>query len=119
MPQDAFPVALGGRTWSIPHLPFRIIKTVHPMLMQRGAAVFGGGEAGMMLRVDEAAMDELAEAAFRCIAVVDPALTREAFFDLPFSFSDLAVALPSLMQACGLRAAPKGEAPAGDAAEKK
>jgi len=114
--EEPFIVALAGRQWALPHLPFRAIKKIQPALLQiyselGGAAMSTASVAGL----SEAQLDRLAEAAYCAIAHVDAALTREAFFDLPFSVAELIQAFPPIAQAAGLRAAP-ASADAPDAA---
>lgn len=105
MSEETFVVALGGRTWSLPHLPFRAIKKVQPILFQLYAEL-GGGEASAidLSRFTEAQLDRLAEAAYLAVATVDKELSREAFLDLPFSVGELMLAFPAIAQAAGLRA---------------
>ena len=45
MIDEGFAVSLGGRSWRLPHLPFRIIKTIQPALFKvySDAADAGGG----------------------------------------------------------------------------
>ena len=44
MSEEAFVISLGGKTWSIPHLPFRAIKAIQPALFE---AYLGAGGASM------------------------------------------------------------------------
>ncbi len=32
MSEETFEIALGGRRWAAPHLPFRVIKAIQPAL---------------------------------------------------------------------------------------
>ena len=32
MSDETFPVSLGGKSWALPHLPFRAIKAIQPAL---------------------------------------------------------------------------------------
>jgi len=102
--EETFDVALGGRLWALPHLPFRAIKKIQPILFQLYTEL-GGAEtaAGGLARFTEAQLDRLAEAAYLAIAVVDKELSREAFFDLPFSVGELMLAFPAIARAAGLR----------------
>ena len=34
MSEETFVVELAGRRWALPHLPFRLIKTIQPALFQ-------------------------------------------------------------------------------------
>ena len=104
MSEETFVIALGGRRWALPHLPFRAIKTIQPALFQIYADA-GGAETSNanVARLGEAQFDRLAEATWRAIAVVEPAIAYEDFLDLPFSVGDLIQALPALARAAGLR----------------
>ena len=55
-------------------------------------------------RLGEAQFDRLAEATWRAIAVVEPALGYDEFLDLPFSVGELIQAFPAVAKAAGLRA---------------
>jgi hypothetical protein len=104
--EENFVVALGGRTWALPHLPFRAIMKIQPILFRLHAELGGGeGSAERLARFTEAQLDRLAEAAYLAVAVVDKELSREAFLDLPFAVGDLMLAFPAIARAAGLRAA--------------
>ena len=105
MSEETFPVSLAGRRWALPPLPFRAIKAIQPLLFQ----VYGdaGGEAltaQSVAALGEAQIERLAQATWRAVSQVDPALTYDDFIDLPFSVGDLILAFPSVAQAAGLRA---------------
>ena len=104
MSEETFDVALGGRHWALPHLPFRAIKKIQPILFQLYAEL-GGAEASpqSLARFTEAQLDRLAEAAYLAVAAVDKELSREAFLDLPFSVGELMLAFPAIARAAGLR----------------
>lgn len=108
MSDETFPITLGGRTWALEHLPFRVLKKAQPKLLLRGNALYEGGGNGVLLRLDEEALDDLAETAFLAVSVVDPSLTREAFLELRFTSADLLAALPNVMKACGLAVGARG-----------
>ncbi len=57
-------------------------------------------------RLGEAELDRLAEATWRAIAHIDPALSLADFLDLPFSVGDLIQAFPAVAKAAGLRPGP-------------
>jgi hypothetical protein len=99
---ETFPVTLAGRTWQLPHLPFRILKKLQPRLLAKGAALFGGDLKTLVFRLDEEQLDALAEDAFTALNFAEPTLSKEQFLELPFSSSELLQTVPSLMQACGL-----------------
>ena len=105
MSEETFRIALAGRSWALPHLPFRAIKAIQPALFQIYADA--GGDAATsasVARLGEPQFDRLAQAAWRAIAVVDPALGYEDFLDLKFSVGELIQTLPALAKAAGLRA---------------
>ena len=97
MSEEPFLVELGGRSWALPHLPFRIVKAIQPILFKVYA------EANRQETLSEAQIDDLARAAWRAAAHVDAALSYEDFVNLPFSLADLFAALPAVAQAAGLR----------------
>jgi len=109
--EETFAVALAGRSWALPHLPFRAIKAIQPALFSVYADA-GGAEmsAATVARLGEAQFDKLAEAAWRAIAVVEPTLSYAEFLDLPFSVGELIQAFPAVARAAGLRAAEAVEA---------
>jgi hypothetical protein len=103
--EKTFIVTLGGRTWALPHLPFRAIKKIQPILFQLHAELGeAGASATSIARFTEAQLDRLAEAAYLAIAAVDKELSRDAFLDLPFSLGELMLAFPAIARAAGLRA---------------
>ena len=106
MSEETFTIALAGRRWALPHLPFRAIKAIQPALFEVYAEA-GGAEisTASVTRLGEAQFDRLAEATWRAIAVVDPTLGYEEFLELPFSVGELIQAFPALAKAAGLRAA--------------
>jgi hypothetical protein len=102
MSDETFAVALGGRQWVLPHLPFRAIKKIQPILFQLYADLSDASPADIA-RFSEMQLERLAEAAYLAVATIDKDLTREAFFDLPFSVGELMMAFPSVARAAGLR----------------
>ena len=111
MSDETFEVALAGRSWALPHLPFRAIKAIQPALFAVYADA-GGAEmsAASVARLGEAQFDRLAEATWRAIAAVEPALSYAEFLDLPFSVGELIQAFPAVAKAAGLRAAAAADA---------
>jgi len=109
--EETFAIALAGRRWALPHLPFRAIKAIQPALFQVYAEA-GGAEASAfsVAGLGEAQLERLAEATWRAIAVVEPSLGYEDFLDLPFSVSELIQAFPAVAEAAGLRAVAAAEA---------
>jgi hypothetical protein len=109
--EETFEVALAGRSWALPHLPFRAIKAIQPALFAVYADA-GGAEmsAASVARLGEAQFDRLAEATWRAIATVEPTLSYAEFLDLPFSVGELIQAFPAVAKAAGLRAETATEA---------
>ena len=106
MSEETFAVALGGRRWRLPHLPFRAIKAIQPALFDVYLAAGGASLASdSVTRLGEAELDKLAEATWRAIAHVEPALTYAEFLELPFSVGELIQAFPAVAKAAGLRPA--------------
>jgi hypothetical protein len=102
--EEPFAISLGGKTWSIPHLPFRAIKVIQPALFDVYLAAGGASMSGdSVARLSEAQLDRLAEATWRAIAFVEPELSLPKFLDLPFSVGELIKAFPSVAKAAGLR----------------
>jgi hypothetical protein len=107
--EDTFLVTLAARRWALPHLPFRAIKAIQPALFAVYAEA-GGADVSTtsVARLGEAQFDRLAEATWRAIAIVDPALGYDEFLDLPFSVGELIQAFPAVAKAAGLRAGEAG-----------
>jgi hypothetical protein len=102
--EETFAITLGGRSWALPHLPFRAIKAIQPILFDIYLAAGGAAmSSDSVARLGETELDRLAEAIWRAIAHVDPSLTFFDFLDLPFSVGDLIQAFPSVAKAAGLR----------------
>ena len=100
MTEDNFVVELAGRRWALPHLPFRIIKSVQPALFKAYSDATQTGNAALA----EEQIDALASATWRAISFIDPALSFDEFLALPFTVADLLTALPAVAEAAGLRA---------------
>jgi hypothetical protein len=104
MSEEAFAISLGGRRWAVPHLPFRAIKAIQPVLFQVYLEAGGPAMSGeSVARLSEAQLDRLAEATWRAVSFVDPELSYADFLDLPFSVGELIQAFPAVAQAAGLR----------------
>jgi hypothetical protein len=102
--EETFEIALGGRRWTAPHLPFRIIKAIQPALFDIYLAAGGPTiSSDSFARLGETELDRLAEATWRAVAFVDPTLSYAEFLDLPFSVGELIQAFPSVAKAAGLR----------------
>ncbi len=96
MTEEGFAVELAGRRWTLPHLPFRIVKAVQPALFKAYS------EASQQAALSEEQIDALASAAWRAISHVDPALNYEDFLALSFTVADLLATLPAVAEAAGL-----------------
>jgi hypothetical protein len=115
MSEETFAVSLAGRRWDLPHLPFRAIKKIQPVLFQIYAELGGAAiSTSRIAELSEVQLDRLADATWQAIVHVDPGLARDAFLDLPFSVGELMLAFPSLANAAGLRAVKPSEAPPTD-----
>jgi hypothetical protein len=102
--EEAFAISLGGKTWSVPHLPFRAIKAIQPALFDVYLAAGGASISGeSVARLSETQLDRLAEATWRAISFVEPELSFVNFLELPFSVGELIQAFPSVARAAGLR----------------
>ena len=104
MSEEGFAISLGGRRWAVPHLPFRAIKAIQPVLfdvyLEAGGAAMSGESVA---RLSEVQLDRLAEATWRAVSFVDPTLSYAEFLDLPFSVGELIQAFPAVARAAGLR----------------
>jgi hypothetical protein len=102
--EEAFAISLGGKSWSVPHLPFRAIKAIQPALFELYLAAGGGAmTAESVARLNESQLDRLAEATWKAVSFVEPELTFANFLDLAFSVGELIQAFPSVARAAGLR----------------
>jgi hypothetical protein len=103
---ENFEVTLGGKRWSIPHLPFRAIKAIQPALFDIYVAAGGSSMSSeSVARLGETELDRLAEATWRAISFVDPGLAFADFLELRFSVGELIEAFPAVAKAAGLRPA--------------
>ncbi len=104
MSEEAFGISLGGKNWSVPHLPFRAIKAIQPALFEIYLAAGGPSMSSeSVARLSEAHLDRLAEATWRAISFVEPELSFAKFLDLAFSVGELIQAFPSVAKAVGLQ----------------
>jgi hypothetical protein len=116
---ETFSIALGGKAWALSHLPFRAIKAIQPALYDIYVAAGGPSmSSDSVARLGEKELERLAEATWRAVAHVDPALTFADFLELPFSVGDLIQAFPAVAKATGLRAAQNAAAEASPDAGK-
>ena len=100
-----YPVSLGGVTFDVPSLPWRLCQELQPGLLGWVSRVNIGpkGEGVLKLTADD--LRELADYAFKAIGVSPQGrtMTREQFDELPFSAVDLASAAPAILNAIGLK----------------
>jgi hypothetical protein len=102
--EEAFSISLGGKSWSVPHLPFRAIKAIQPALFDVYLAAGGPSMSGESVAgLGEAQLDRLAEATWRAVSFVEPELSFAKFLDLAFSVGELIQAFPSVARAAGLQ----------------
>jgi hypothetical protein len=97
----SFRIELGGKAWTLPPLPWRIVREVQPAL-GRFYDASGSGDASRVIRLSTDDLDGLAAAFYRSLAHVEPTLSRDDFDNLPFAPNDLIRAIPALSRACGL-----------------
>jgi hypothetical protein len=112
--------SLGGKTWSVPPLPWKIIKIIEPALLD---LYKDAKRAEVELEINPEFLDKLANLVFRVVQYADPddgdpPPTREEFENLHFKSADLLVCLPLVGKAAGLQkekpnGADKGESDAG------
>ena len=50
MSEETFAISLGGKTWPLPHLPFRAIKAIQPALFDIYLAAGGSVDVGRQRR---------------------------------------------------------------------
>lgn len=106
MSEDTFEVALGGRKWALPHLPFRSIKAIQPALFDIYVAAGGPAMSSeTVAQLGEADLDRLAEATWRAVSFVEPALSYAEFLELRFTVGELIQVFPAIAKAAGLRPA--------------
>ena len=119
MSDETFAVAFGGRSWALPHLPFRAIMAIQPALFDLYLAAGGPAMSNdSVARLSERDLEKLAEATWRAVSHVEPTLAYADFLDLRFSVGDLIAAFPAVAKAAGLRAANPATAEASQGAGK-
>ena len=99
-------IEVGREKWPVPELGARQIRLIAgklALLPRRGASVVTGD-----------AVDALYDVVYIAMTRANPALTRDAFDDMPITVAQLNQAMPVIMMQCGFAwAAPKtGEAQA-------
>ena len=106
-----YPVSLGGVTFDVPSLPWRLCKELQPGLLGWVVKADVGPDGRGVLRLTPEDLGALADLVFRALAASPQGktMTREAFDDLPFSALDLANAVPPILNSIGLKFDKPGE----------
>ncbi len=96
-------VTLAGREWFVPILAMRQARVVVPGLMRLMPVLqsLQGGDAAAMALLDEATYDAILNVVHAALTRAYPALTREAFLDLPASTPELIAALAVVTRQTG------------------
>ena len=105
-------VTLGGRTWDLAPLPWRVVKSLQPKLLGLWATLAELGSANV-IKIGEADLDRLADCVYAATqhAAEGDKLTRQEFDELPITAREMVSAVPAVAVALGLReAASKEEA---------
>ena len=107
----SYPVSLGGVTFDVPSLPWRVVRELQPALLGWVAKADIGTDGRGVLKLTADDLGGLADLVFQALALSPQGktMTREAFDDLPFSAIDIAAALAPVLQACGLKFDKPGE----------
>lgn len=108
-------VTLAGREWFVPMLAMRQARIVVPGLMRLMPVLqsLQGGDVAAMARLDEETYDTILSVVHAALTRAYPALTREAFLDLPASTPELIAALAVVTRQTGFFK--PAEDPAGEA----
>jgi len=110
-------LVIGGRSFDLPHLPWRVAREIEPALygvIQEFTSpdnTKGFGE--LLLSMPREQLDGIVDAVFVAAQFSDKELTRETFDDLPFGRTDIARCIQPLCEALGFEQA-QGQA-GGDA----
>lgn len=103
-------ITLAGQEWPVPTLAPRQNRVVVPGLLEvipqiiraRSDAPDASGLAQLARYLDTATYDRLAEIVYTALTRANPALSREAFDDLPIGTAELIGALNPIARAAGL-----------------
>ena len=106
-----YPVSLGGVTFDLPSLPWRLCQELQPGLLGWVVNADVGPDGRGVLRLTAEDLGALADLVFRALAASPQGktMTREAFDDLPFSALDLVNAVPQILKSIGLKFDKPGE----------
>jgi hypothetical protein len=99
---EFFEVALGGRVWALPPLPFRLIRRLQPRLLRIVALFADAGPEDVGIRLDEKTIEEMLGVTAQALAYVDPSVTSDTLDDMVFTTAALVAAQAQVMAACGL-----------------
>ena len=100
-----YPVSLGGVTFDVPSLPWRLCQQLQPGLLGWVVGADVGPDGRGVLRLTAEDLGRLADLVFQALAASPQGMTmtREAFDNLPFSALELANAVPPILNAIGLK----------------
>jgi hypothetical protein len=107
---ETFPIALGGKSWELPHFTFGVIRKLQPRLLRANVKYARGAPEELTQRLDEDALEDLLDIVALALRQVEPGLTRDRLDALTFSAADLVVAQIPIMLACGLTLRKPGDA---------
>lgn len=103
MAEETFLVSLGGRSWRLPALPWRITIEISRTIYDLAPVMDSLAAApDSSLLFDRAQLDALALALWRAINHVDPTLSFDDFQNLPFNPVDLFINYSALARAIGM-----------------
>jgi hypothetical protein len=106
----SYPITLGGLTFDVPALPWRLTKKLQPELLAWVGAHDVSAQGA--LNLSEGDLDGLAGLVFAAVRLSPQgrAMTEEALADLPATTLEMAAAVAPVLQACGLELKARGEA---------
>jgi hypothetical protein len=108
MSDETYKLELGGKSWDIPVLPFKLVKKIQPVILQVYTSLGGSAlTVESMSNIDEAVLDKVLGAVQMVAGHVDKDVTVESLNELPFSVVDLMMTFPVLAQCCGFKPALK------------
>jgi hypothetical protein len=95
----SYTITLGGQTYDIPSLPWRMVRDIQPDLL----AWFNKNE-GNFLKTSTEDLEELSEIVLNVLKKTSQgqSLTQELFDDMPISLTEMVGAVTPILKACGL-----------------
>ena len=111
----AIKIDLGGQSWTVPPLPFGVIRRLQPRYLALVQTAQQQGDGAFGFIADEKAITEMAEIVRAFVATVATGMTEDAFDALPFTAVDLAEAFRAMGGAFGLTETQPGEPSAATA----